>query len=125
MAEKAPFKLSIALEGFRPEAINAALDRLNDLCSEHDQSGKVSAKVVIEGYQEDALVGIREQIETYLRVNKFVLEGKVTMESPVVRPQPEKTPMERMMEALQPGPGESAIEMSAGGRTVRLEPKTA
>lgn len=100
MADKPPFKLSIDLESYRPEAINAALDRLNDLCSEHDQTGKVKAKVVIESNSEDALLAIREQIETYLRVKKVVLEGKVTLESPVVRPQPEKTPMEEALDRL-------------------------
>lgn len=109
MAEKPPYKLSIDLESYRPEAINAALERLNELCSEHDQVGKTKAKVAIESYQEDALIAIREQIEAYLRVNKVVIEGKVTLESPVVRPQPEKTPMDEMLD-MPDTPGRRAAE---------------
>lgn len=108
--EKPPYKLSIDLESFRPEAINDALDRLNDLCSEHDQTGKVKAKVAIESHHEDALLAIREQIETYLRANKIIIEGKVTMESPVVRPQPEKTPMEEALERAAHRMGAESVE---------------
>lgn len=124
--EKPPYKLSIDLESFRPEAINEALERLNALCSEHDQTGKVKAKVVIESHQEDALLAIREQIETYLRARKIIIEGKVTMESPVVRPQPEKTPMEEALERLRPEPGSGIDEvvLSGGGRETRLRPRT-
>lgn len=72
------------------------------MCSEHNQTGKVKAKVAIESYQEDALLVIREQIETYLRVKKVVLEGKVTLESPVVRPEPNRTPMDEILEFSRP-----------------------
>ena len=125
MAEKPPYSLSISLESYRPEAINAALERLNELCSEYDQAGKVKAKVTIESYQEDALLAIREQIETYLRVKKVILEGKVTLESPVVRPET-KTPMDDMLERLRPEPdsGIDEVVLSGGGHETRLKPRT-
>lgn len=127
MAEKPPYSLSISLESYRPEAINAALERLNELCSEYDQTGKVKARVAIESYQEDALLAIREQIEAYLRVKRVVIEGKVTLESPVVRPELAKTPMDDMLERLRPEPdsGIDEVILSGGGHETRLKPRTA
>jgi len=124
--DKPPFKLTINLESYRPDALNSAVERLRELCEEHDQTtGEMKTKIILESWKEEPLLAIRAQIETYLRHHKLLLDGKATIESPIVRPRPELTPMEEAIERLRPkaGDGMDAVELSAGGRTVRLEPK--
>ena len=93
--DKPPFKLVIDLETFRPDALADTLDRLRDLCEEHDQTaGELKTKLTIESWSEEALTTIRNAIEIWLRVNKTVISGEATLKGPLVRPKAEPTPME-------------------------------
>lgn len=93
MADKLPFRLKIHLEGYRPEAVHAALNHLDTLCGEYDHAPELKATATIESNDEAALTAIRAQLEVYLRANKTLVEGKVTMEAPLVRPKPETQPL--------------------------------
>lgn len=84
--DKPPFKLTIKLEGTRPDAIQATLNRLQTLCGEHDQVGELKASATIESWDEEALLAIRNQIESHIRANRWVIDGKTTFDSPLVRP---------------------------------------
>jgi hypothetical protein len=123
--DKPPFKLTITLESYRPDALNQAIEHLNELCNQYDQTGELKAKATIESWKEDPLLAIRAEIEQYLRLKKLIIEGKVTLESPVVRPPITLTPMEKAIEALRPkvGDGVDYVELSTASRSVRLEPR--
>jgi hypothetical protein len=96
--DKPPYRLTIDLETWHPDALKDTLDRLRELTDEHDQtSGELKTKLTIESWQEDALVAIRNQIESYLRHNKLLITGDATIKGPLVRPKPEPTPMEALL----------------------------
>jgi hypothetical protein len=124
MADKPPFKLTITLEAFKPEAMNMALDEINELCNHYDQAGELKTKVTIESWKEDPLLSIRAEIEDFLRRHKVAIDGKVSLESPLMRTIAQETPIEAAIRKLTPKPGDGvdAVELSAGGRTVRLVP---
>jgi hypothetical protein len=99
MADKPPYKLTIDLETYHPDALKDTLDRLRELCEEHEQSGgELKTKLTIESHQEEALTAIRDQIEVYLRQHKLLITGDATIRGPLVRPKAEPTPMERMLD---------------------------
>jgi len=99
MPERPPYKLTIDLETYRPDALKDTLDRLRELTEEHNQTGgELKTKLTIESWQEDALLAIRDQIETYLRQHKLLITGEVAMKGPLVRPKSEKTPMETLLD---------------------------
>ena len=68
------------------------------------------------------LQAIREQFEVWLRQERLGIEGDVVMKSPVVRPQPEKAPMDALFEEVLPGGGRiDSIEFSGrDGSTATL-----
>lgn len=96
--DKPPYKLTIDLETYTADALKDTLDRLHELTEEHDQSsGELKTKLTIESWQEEALLAIRDQIEMYLRQHKLLISGEATIKGPLVRPKPEKTPMEALL----------------------------
>jgi hypothetical protein len=118
--EKPPYSLVIDLKTYHPDALKDTLDRLRELCDEQEQStGELKTKLTIESWQEDALIAIRNQIESYLRHNKLLISGEATVKGPLVRPRPEPTPMEQALGQML-GDGIDAVELSGGGHTVRV-----
>lgn len=131
MADKLPYQLTINLKSFRPEAVEAALRRFEQLCSEHDQIGAITTKVVIESNDEDALIEMRNQFEVWLRAARALVEGDVTMRSPLVRPKPQLLPMDAVdgfnnaTSGIRGKYGIDEVTMSANGRSVTLTSETA
>ena len=105
--DKPPYKLTISLEAYQPEAMQAVLRRLNELSNEYDQVPELKTKVAIESTDEGALVYIRNQLEAFLRHSNEPVECKVTMEAPGVRPisKPRTTPMDSLLEDVPRAPG--------------------
>lgn len=127
MADKLPFKLIIKLEGYRPEAVHAALQHLDTLCSEYDHAPELKATATIESNDEAALTAIRAQLEMYLRSNKTLVEGKVTMEAPLIRPKhdQEPLPMEPYFSDIVHGDNRiTAVEFRVGDKVARIGPDT-
>jgi hypothetical protein len=129
MADKLPYRLTINLKSFRPDAIKAALSRLDDLCSEHDQAGALTTKVVIESNDEQSLSEIRNQFEVFLRAARTLVEGEITIASPLVRPQPKSLPMDAVegfkSELSQFTDKYGPVTLSHNGTTVNLTAETA
>lgn len=132
--EKPPYRLTFRFSSDRPDAIGEALARLRELTGEHNADSESTATVTIKAWGETPLTAIREVFEVWLHQYKIGLECEVTQKAPGLRPETvialraaKKTPMDEALERLRPEPGSGieAVELSAGGRTVRLEPKTA
>lgn len=89
MSDKPPYKLAIKLNGTRPDALNAAIRHLDDLCGDHDQVADLKTTVVIEAF---------------LDAKRLIIGGEVTLTSPVVRKrtpivaEPAPTPMEAYLQ---------------------------
>lgn len=105
MSDKPPYKLTIKLNGTRPDALNAAVRRLDELCGDHDQVADLKTAVTIESWKEDDLIAIRDGIESFLDSKRLIIGGEVTLTSPVVRKrtpivaEPPPTPMEEYLAA--------------------------
>ena len=87
--EKPWYKLEVTLEAARVETLMRALERLNELSSEHSQPGELKTKVVMESFEEGTLTAIRDLFELWLRHNRVGIDGTVTMRAPLVRHKPE------------------------------------
>lgn len=124
-AEKPWYKLTISLDAAKVETLMKALTHLNELTTAQSQPGDLKTRIAMESFHEETLLAIRDDFEAWLRVNRVGIDGKVTLEAPVVRPRPEAepTPMEEYLDRLRPTPGSGvdAVEISAGRRSVRLE----
>ncbi len=120
--EKPLYKMTIDFVSYRPDALNDALDRLNELAEEFDQTpGQIKTKATIESDSEEAIRSIRYQLETYLKINKTVISGKVGIEEPLVRPEPEPTPMDKAWQDFADKNGAS-ITGTLFGRPINVEP---
>ena len=123
MADDKPwYTLEIKLTASKVEKMTAALERLDEITSEHSTPGMLKFGVKFESFQEETLQAIREQFEVWLRQERLGIEGDVVMKSPVVRPQPEKAPMDALFEEVLPGGGRiDSIEFSGrDGSTATL-----
>jgi hypothetical protein len=87
-------------------------------------------RVVIESNDEQSLSEIRNQFEVFLRAARTLVEGEVTMASPLVRPQPKSLPMDTIegfantIEGIANKYGAS-VELRAGDQSVTLTSETA
>jgi len=105
MSDKPPYKLTIKLNGTRPDALNAAVRRIDELCGDHDQVADLKTAITIESWKEDDLLTIRDGIEAFLDSKRLIIGGEVTLTSPVVRKrtpivaEPPPTPMEEYLAA--------------------------
>lgn len=114
MADDKPwYTLEIKLTASKVEKMTAAITKLDEITSEHSTPGMLKFGVKFESFQEEQLQAIREQFEVWLRDQRLGIEGDVVMKSPVVRPRPEKAPMEALFEEVLPGGGRiDSIEFS-------------
>lgn len=118
---KPPYKLTIKLDGAKPERIMEALTELREKMSEHDTTGEAAATMTIEGWQEAPLRAVLDSFETWLFYHGAAVESEVTFKRPGVRPETiamlsrekGKTPMDAA--GWQPKPGSTT--------TVRLGPE--
>ena len=93
--EKPLYKLTVDLVTYFPDALNATLEKLQELTEEHDQvTGELKTKVIVETDSEEAVRQIRYQLETYLRQHKTQISGEVVIKEPLVRPEPTPLPMD-------------------------------
>lgn len=120
MADEKPwYTLKIDLKARKVEVMNGALEKLDEITSEHSTPGQLRTAIKFESFQEETLQAIREAFEAWLRQQRLGVEGDVTMTSPVVRPRPEPAPMDAMFEELRPGKGgrsAAAVEFIPGER---------
>lgn len=108
MSDKPPYKLVIKLSGTRPDALNAAVRRLDELCGDHDQVGELKTAVTIEIWKEEDVLAIRDGIEAFLDSKRLIIAGEVTLTSPIIRkrapipaPEPIPTPMEAYLQEME------------------------
>lgn len=118
---KPPYKLTIKLDGAKPERIMEALTELREKMSEHDQTGEASVTMTIEAWQEAPLRAVLDAFETWLFYHAAGVDSEVTLKRPGVRPETiallarekHQTPMDVLLDdesALFPGQQKSTGE---------------
>ncbi len=126
---KAPYKLTIKLEGAKPERIAEALTELRETAANYDQTGDASATMTIEGYQEAPLQSLIVDFEDWLYRNAQGLQVEVKLQRPGIRPETiamrarEKhtTPMDRAFQEFA-DTNNAEISGSLLGRQVQVAP---
>lgn len=111
MPEKPPYKLTIKLDGAKPERITEALTALRETAADHDQSGDVSATMTLEGYQEAPLRAIMDIFEEWLYRHAQGLDCEMGLKRPGIRPETiamrmrekQTTPMDELLKATPGG----------------------
>lgn len=107
---KPPYRLTIKLDGARPERIAEALTELRETASTYDQTGDASATMTIESFQEAPLQEILSAFEDWLYAHAQGLDVEVKLQRPGIRPETiamrmrEKhaTPMDKKWESDEP-----------------------
>lgn len=66
MADKAPYKLTVKLDGAKPERIAEALAQLRACASDYDLTGESTATMTIESWQEAPLRAAMDDFEMWL-----------------------------------------------------------
>lgn len=84
---KPPYKLTVKLDGARPELIAQALSQLRDTASDYDQTGESSAQMIIEAHQESPLTEIMETFENWLFHHAPGLDCEMKLARPGLRPE--------------------------------------
>ena len=101
---KPTYSTTFTFKSSRPDVIAQALEHLQELSSESDESGEASAKLTIESFHERALADIREAFERWLFQQDVWIECEVTTKAPGLRPETRdvlmrakrETPMDRI-----------------------------
>lgn len=83
---KAPYKLTVKLDGAKPEHVAAALIELRERASEYDQTGETSATMTIEAWQESPLRAVMDAFEVWLYYQGHV-DCEIKLTRPGVRPE--------------------------------------
>lgn len=83
--EKPPYKLTIKLDGAKPEAIASAMAELRDRAAEYDQVPSAVATLTIESWQEAPLCAIVDAFETWLFYYDAGVDCELKMQRPGVR----------------------------------------
>ena len=83
---KAPYKLTVKIDGAKPEHVAAALIELRERASEYDQTGETSATMTIEAWQESPLRAVMDAFETWLYYQGHV-DCEMKLSRPGVRPE--------------------------------------
>jgi hypothetical protein len=118
--EKAPYALTVELDSSRPEAMATAIQKLRDIASECDTTGKAKATIKFESYKEAELNEIMAEFEEWLYKFAIGLGSRMHIIRPSLRPemisvfrQRYATPMDDAGWTAQPAPDEQPIEGEA------------
>lgn len=84
---KAPYKLTVNLDGAKPERIAGALTELRETAGAYDQTGEASATMTIEAYQERPLHALIDAFEDWLYRNAQGLDVDIKLQRPGIRPE--------------------------------------
>lgn len=84
---KPAYKLTVKLDGAKPELIAEALRTLRNTASDYDQSGESSAQMIIEAHQESPLTEIMETFENWLFHHAPGLDCEMRLARPGLRPE--------------------------------------
>jgi hypothetical protein len=101
--EKPPYKVTIKLDGAKPEKINAAVAELQERAAEYDQVIEASATLTMEAWGEAPLRVIIDAFETYLFYRSQGIDCEIKIQRPGLRPETREmlarekraTPMDR------------------------------
>lgn len=101
--EKPPYKLTVKLDGAKPERIAEAMAELRERASEYDQSVEAQATLTIESWQEAPLRAVLDAFETWLFYRAQGVDCEIKLQRPGVRPETREmlarekraTPMDR------------------------------
>src|SRR5438128_10882157 len=85
--EKPPYKLTIKLEGAKPEKIAEALAERRERAAEYDQVGAASGTMTMEAWQEAPLRAVLDAFETWLYYHAAAIDCDVKLQRPGVRPE--------------------------------------
>lgn len=131
---KAPYRLTIKLDGAKPERIAEALTELRETGSVFDQAGSASATMIIESWQETPLRSVVDAFEDWLYRHAQGLDVDVKLQRPGIRPETiaqrmrekHETPMDDVKGFDEPQTtGERAKEWAANTRRLHVVPSGA
>ena len=100
---KPTYTYTFKFKSSRPDAVAQALEHLQELASDADESGEASATLTIESFHEAPLHDIREALEQWLFKQDVWIDCEVTTKAPGLRPETreallrarQQTPMDR------------------------------
>ena len=127
---KPTYTYTFKFKSSRPDAVAAALEHLQELASDTDESGESSATLIIESFNEASLVGIREQLEQWLFRQDVWIDCEVTTKAPGLRPEVretllrarQQTPMDREWQAFA-NRNNVAVSGTMFGQRISVEPE--
>lgn len=101
--EKPPYKLTIKLDGAKPERIAEAMAELRERAAEYDQVVSAQATMTIESRQEAPIRAVIDAFETWLFYRAQGVDCEIKMQRPGLRPETREmlarekrvTPMDR------------------------------
>lgn len=128
---KAPYRLTIKLDGAKPERIAEALNELRETGSVFDQTGSASATMIIESWQEGPLRSVVDAFEEWLYRHAQGLDVDVKLQRPGIRPETiaqrarEKhdTPMDQEWQAFADKNG-AEVSGTLFGKRLHVVPRT-
>jgi hypothetical protein len=85
--DKPPYKLTIKLDGAKPERVAEALTQLRETASVYDQTGDAQATLTIETHQERPLHALIADFEEWLYRNAQGLDVDIKLQRPGIRPE--------------------------------------
>lgn len=85
--EKPPYKLTVKLDGAKPEKIAEAMTELQERASEYDQSVEAQATLTIECWQETPLRAVVDAFETWLFYRAQGVDCEIKLQRPGLRPE--------------------------------------
>lgn len=85
--EKPPYKVTIKLDGARPERINEAVAELQERAAEYDQSVEAAATITMEAWGEAPLRAIIDAFETWLFYRAQGVDCEIKIQRPGLRPE--------------------------------------
>jgi aromatic ring-opening dioxygenase catalytic subunit (LigB family) len=127
---KAPYKLTIKLDGAKPERIAEALTELRETGSIFDQTGSASATMIIESWQEGPLRSVVDAFEDWLYAHAQGLDVDVKLQRPGIRPETiaqrmrekHETPMDKEWQEFADTNG-AEITGTVAGRRLHVVPR--
>jgi hypothetical protein len=126
--DKPPYKLTIKLDGAKPERVAEALTQLRETAAMYDQTGDASATLTIEAHQERPLHALIDAFEEWLYAHAQGLDVDIKLQRPGIRPETmamrarEKrtTPMDVLLDQTT---GERAKEWAENTRRLHVVPR--
>ena len=85
--EKPPYKLTVKLDGAKPERIAEAMAELRERAAEYDQAIAAQATMAMEAWGEAPIRAIIDAFETWLFYHAQGVDCEIKLQRPGLRPE--------------------------------------